>query len=106
MNLARRGVKSIIGLIIATAMLATSFSCCAFDYNKMLDKMDDDADTNSSIVRLKFQGGMKVRGWEVGEKRYFGQTKIAGQWGLGLVVSNGNTTYGVNNKGFSIIKSF
>lgn len=51
------------------------------------------------LIRVKVDKTMKVRGWEVKDNFYIGQTRVGKDWGLGMVMTRGNFAYGLNNKG-------
>ncbi len=59
-----------------------------------------------NIIRFKVDRSLRVRGWEIGDDVFFGQAKVANQWGVGIVVSNGSFSYGINNRGVGILKRF
>lgn len=58
------------------------------------------------IQRLKLPGNVRMRGWQLSQKMYFGQAKVADHWGLGIVYQHKNNIYGFNNKGFQFTKQF
>ena len=58
------------------------------------------------IIRLKLDRSMRIRGWEVREKTYVGQTKIGTEWGVGVLFVRKTYTWGVNNTGVSFVKRF
>lgn len=70
--------------------------------NKDADYLDD----ISGLKRLKIDADFQVRGWMVSDDFYIGQTKIAGKWGVGLLVDRGNYAYGFNNEQVSFVKRF
>lgn len=51
------------------------------------------------LKRLKIDKSMRVRGWEMTDNFYLGQTRIGNQWGVGMLKTQGNFAYGLNNKG-------
>ena len=58
------------------------------------------------VKQFKVKKHMKVRGFEVSENIYFGQTKIAKEWGYGLVIDKGSYAYGISNQGAAFYKEF
>lgn len=91
------------GLLFASMLFATSTLFAA-------DKEDADEGNelhnNRDWTELRFNDGMRVRGMEIGDRMYFGQAKVGGQWGLGIVIDRGEYAYGANNRGLSIMKRF
>ena len=63
-------------------------------------------DDASVLKRVKIDANFQVRGWKLSEDFYIGQTKIAGKWGVGLLVDKGNYAYGFNNEQVSFVKRF
>jgi hypothetical protein len=63
-------------------------------------------DDFSGLKRLKVDADFQVRGWQLADDFYIGQTKIAGKWGVGLLVDRGNYAYGFNNEQVSFLKRF
>ena len=55
--------------------------------------------------RRKITSELRVRGWKIGNA-LVGQTKVAGHWGLGFVLQQGATTYGVNHRGIQVMRRF
>ncbi|MBT4160124.1 MAG: hypothetical protein HOE54_02380 [Gammaproteobacteria bacterium] len=56
--------------------------------------------------RKKLNRDVRLRGWNVGNGIYIGQAKFAKKWGLGFVYENGDTVYGLNNRGIQVLKRF
>jgi hypothetical protein len=46
---------------------------------------------------------MRVRGWKVKDNLYLGQKLAGKKWGLGLMMTQGDFAYDLNNKGLGII---
>jgi len=57
------------------------------------------------LQRLKIDKSMRVRGWEIKDNLYFGQTRVGSKWGVGMMMNDGNFAYGVNNKGVGMTYS-
>ena len=57
------------------------------------------------LQRLKVDKSMRVRGWEIKDDIYFGQTRVGSKWGVGMMMNDGNFAYGVNNKGVGMTYS-
>jgi hypothetical protein len=64
----------------------------------------DYSGANLSYLRLTKE--LRIRGWKVRENVYFGHTKVANRWGLGVLFKHRGIVYGVNNRGFQILKQF
>ena len=58
------------------------------------------------IKVLEFSKNLKIRGWQLSEGIYMGQAKVAGNYGLGLVIDSKSYSWGINNRGISILKRF
>ena len=58
------------------------------------------------IVQYKFDDDFKIRGWRLLPHVYFGQAKIAKEWGIGLLVEKQGYAYGINNERISVILRF
>ena len=58
------------------------------------------------IIRLKIDRSMRIRGWELRNKTYVGQTKVGSEWGVGVLFVRESYSWGVNNRGLSVIKKF
>jgi hypothetical protein len=57
------------------------------------------------VQQLKVDKSLRVRGWEVKDDFYVGQTRVGKKWGLGMMMTDGNFAYGLNNKGVGMIYS-
>ncbi len=58
------------------------------------------------FTRKRYARDLRIRGWEIKDGVYLGQTKVSDQWGLGLVYESGDTFYGVNHRGIQVLKKF
>lgn len=58
------------------------------------------------IERRSLASGIRVRGWQLGERLYFGQAKVTDHWGVGLVFEHGDVVYGINHRGIQVKKTF
>jgi hypothetical protein len=67
---------------------------------------DLDESPLAGIERKRFSSDLRIRGWQVARRLYFGQTKVANEWGLGFVYTNGNTVYGLNHRGIQVMRRF
>ncbi|MGE0371333.1 MAG: hypothetical protein AB7Q01_05520 [Gammaproteobacteria bacterium] len=61
---------------------------------------------STKLIRYKIDNDFKVRGWKLSPEIYFGNTKVNGRWGLGLLVDKGNYAYGLNNTQASFLWRF
>ncbi len=61
---------------------------------------------STKLIRYKVDNNFKVRGWKLSPEIYFGNTKVNGHWGLGLLVDKGNYAYGLNNTQASFLWRF
>lgn len=55
---------------------------------------------------IEFSKTLKVRGIELSKGIYLGHAKVAGKYGFGVVVDNKSYSWGINNRGISILKTF
>ena len=93
-----------------TAFILLAFSCSVTwaepDIKSRAPlKLDFDEVKLGGFERIKLGNDLKVRGWRIG-KTYIGQTRVADHWGLGFVVTHGDTVYGVNHRGFQFLRRF
>lgn len=74
------------------------------------DNATDPDDTLEPRARqwhdVRLDGGVRVRGIEIGNRAYLGQTKIGGRWGFGIVVDRGHYAYAGGSQGLLILKRF
>jgi hypothetical protein len=62
-----------------------------------------------SVARLsylKLNKELRIRGWKVRDNVYFGHTKVANKWGLGVLIVHRGFALGINNRGLQILKRF
>ena len=58
--------------------------------------------SNKPYASLKFSDDLRIKGWEVAEGIYFGQAKIAGENGPGLIFEEDGYTWGFNHRGVAL----
>jgi hypothetical protein len=86
--------------------------CCIFLLPAKTEaaSIDDDEDSieigDTTVIRYKIDNNMKVRGWKLSPEIYVGNTKVNGEWGVGLLVDKGNYVYGLNNRQASFLWRF
>ncbi len=56
--------------------------------------------------KRKYSEDFRIKGWEVSENVYFGEAKVAGRKGPGLVVEQGNLSWGFNHRGAEVLFRF
>ncbi len=56
------------------------------------------------IDKYRVSKGLKVRGWHIGDKVYFGQAKVGKKWGVGVIIDRGQYVYGINNRGIQLLR--
>lgn len=77
--------------------------CCAFLFSTQSEAASGTEDEDSievastKVIRHKIDNNFRVRGWKLSTDVYFGNTKINGHWGLGILVDKGGYAYGLNN---------
>lgn len=69
-------------------------------------RFEFDSSLPAGIERKRFLNDIRVRGWQVADRVYFGQAKVGDEWGIGFVFENGNTVYGLNNRGIQVTRQF
>jgi hypothetical protein len=68
------------------------------------EEQEDSIELGSiSIIRYKVNGDFKVRGWKLSPQVYFGNAKVNGKWGVGLLVDKGTYVFGLNNSQATIL---
>lgn len=92
-RLATGAIMSLIGAVM------TSQAAQAEDKQWNLESVD-------TIKVLELSKNLKIRGFKVSDRIYMGQAKVAGKYGLGLVVNHDSFSWGVNHRGVSILKRF
>ncbi len=60
----------------------------------------------AGIQRKNIAKDLRIRGWEISDRLYFGQAKVADKWGLGVVYERGDMFYGINHRGIQVMKRF
>jgi hypothetical protein len=87
---------------------ATLFLICPCGHAALLEKErgKNQALESYGIVQYKFDDDFKIRGWRLTPHLYFGQAKIASQWGIGFMVERPRYAYGINNERLSIVVRF
>lgn len=58
----------------------------------------------AGFERRKVTSDLRLRGWDVGNGIYFGQAKVGRKWGVGFLYEDGDTVYGLNNRGLQVVK--
>lgn len=61
---------------------------------------------STKLIRYKIDNNFKVRGWKLSPEIYFGNAKINGEWGVGLLIDKGDYVYGFNNTQASFMWRF
>ena len=54
--------------------------------------------------RRKISKDFRIRGWQIGQNTYFGQTKVDDHWGVGFVFEKGDIAYGMNHRGIQFTR--
>lgn len=86
--------------------------CCVvlIPANAEAASSNDDEDSielgSTKVIRYKIDNNFRVRGWKLSPEVYFGNTKVNGKWGLGLLVDKGGYAYGLNNSQASFMWRF
>lgn len=60
----------------------------------------------AGFQRKNIAKDLRIRGWEISDRLYLGQAKVAGKWGLGVVYERGDMVYGINHHRIQVIKRF
>ena len=60
----------------------------------------------NSVKVIEFSKNLKIRGFQLSRGVYVGQTRIVGEYGFGIAVDRKNYSWGISNRGLSILKYF
>ena len=63
-------------------------------------------DYAKSLKVVEYTKSLKVTGFKLAEGVYMGHAKVGGKYGLGVVVKRKTFSWGINNRGISIMKRF
>lgn len=92
---------------------STLIVCCCFVLIPARSEAasgNDDEDSielgSTKVVHYKIDNNFRVRGWKLSSEIYLGNTKVNGEWGLGLLVDKGAYVYGLNNSQASFMWRF
>jgi len=66
-------------------------------YDASLDTMKTHKIHSLGLQRIKVDASMRITGWEIKDTLYFGQTRVGNEWGVGVMMTQGNFVYGLNN---------
>jgi hypothetical protein len=58
------------------------------------------------FMRMRVSPQLRVRGWKLSNKVYFGQAKVGNRWGVGFLVEHKDYVYGVNHRGIQLMRRF
>jgi len=58
------------------------------------------------FTRMRVSPQLRVRGWKLSNKVYFGQAKVGNRWGVGFLVEHKDYVYGVNHRGIQLMRRF
>jgi hypothetical protein len=58
------------------------------------------------FTRMRVSPQLRVRGWKLSNKVYFGQAKVGNRWGVGFLVEHKDYVYGVNHRGIQLLRRF
>ena len=61
---------------------------------------------NKFYETRKYSRDFKIKGWQIYENIYFGQAKIAGENGPGLVIEKEGYSWGFNHRGAELLIKF
>jgi hypothetical protein len=100
MTNAQSAPKQIAKTLLYTVLVAV----CSSQAAQANDKLT--LENFKSLKFITFNKTLKVRGIEMTKGVYLGQAKVAGKYGFGVVVDNKNFSWGINNRGVSILKTF
>ena len=74
-------------------------------YQGSLDKVQSRKVHALGLQRIKIDKSLRMRGWELKDDLYFGQTRVGSNWGIGMMMTDGDFAYGLNNKGIGMTYS-
>ncbi len=111
-----RSIKGIFtlaacSLVLLTPDLRADESDRVFDFSAREDTAistvyEFDGDPALGFERKNIAKNLRIRGWEISNRLYVGQAKVANKWGIGLVYDHGATVFGINHRGLQILKRF
>jgi len=58
------------------------------------------------FTRMRVSPQLRMRGWKLSNKVYFGQAKVGNRWGVGFLVEHKDYVYGVNHRGIQLMRRF
>ena len=87
-------------------VLISLFSAVMSSQAAQADEESLDLKYASNIKVMEFSKRLKVRGFKISDGVYWGQAKVGGKYGVGVVVDKKTYAWGVNHRGFSILKRF
>lgn len=61
---------------------------------------------NSAVKSITINKNLKIHGFQIAPKIYFGRTKVAGKYGAGVVGKRKTWSWGVSTRGISVVKQF
>lgn len=87
----------------ALLLAATLFATCGQASGSEDERFTDRLMRMAGMVGYDFDGGFQVRGWKVLPKVYVGPTKLANEWGVGVLVRGEKYAWGINSERLSFI---
>jgi hypothetical protein len=75
-------------------------------YNTSISNLELKPIDSVDLQKLKVTKQLRVRGWEISDNIYFGQTKVGGKWGPGLLIDHDEYVYGINHRGIQVLRRF
>ena len=103
MSIVNKCKQSFSHMLLVAAGMVFAAQSQALDLTLEWDELEDVGET---FVSKQFSEDMKIRGWAIAEDVYFGQAKVAGEYGLGIVVDKGDVSWGLNHRGVAVTKKF
>lgn len=92
--------KTLLAMLLGPIMTAVFSS-------QMVQAEDKQTFRYSNTIKVKsFSDSLKVRGFQITKGVYLGHAKVAGKYGVGLVVNRDKFSWGLNNRGISFTKRF
>lgn len=103
-------VLSLYSRLVLSSLLIACVCASFVPVKARAASLDDEEETidlhSVQIVRYKVDKNFRVRGWKLSPEVYFGNAKVNGEWGLGLLVDKGDFVYGLNNTQASFMWRF
>lgn len=106
MSICNKCKQSFSRTLLVAAGVMFALQSQALDLTLDPDELQPEGPRDAFIAK-SFTAGTQIRGYAITEAVYFGQSKVAGEYGVGFVVDrDDNVSLGISHRGVSITKVF